>query len=368
MNVSKSDNSKASGPLALPTDLIRTVAIVLVILLHASNEYYGTVAKTTFETNLYWWTSTVYKSIAIPCVPLFIMLSGALLLQPSKMNEPVRVFLKKRLSRIGLAFVFWGIVYLAWAFVVTGVPFTIQNAIQGAVKGIFTGPYYHFWFLYVLAGLYLITPLLRIIIGYGERKIVQYLIILWFLGVAVAPLFGLAAGYTLLNGVFVIGGWVGYFVMGTYLQRTTINFRSSSLYLLLIAGTILTIFSTWTMNFTFSSLNQYNFFMDDLAANVILASVMMFIILSRFPVNWPRTNKLRQNSIIGAISKNTLPIYLFHIIILESLQKGYFGFKLSLTTINPIIEIPLITFVTLFITLGLILLMKKVPILKRVIG
>jgi hypothetical protein len=56
------------------------------------------------------------------------------------------------------------------------------------------------------------------------------------------------------------------------------------------------------------------------------------------------------------------------VIILESLQRGYFGFKLSLTIINPIIGVPLITIVTFFITFGLVLIMGKIPVLKKLIG
>jgi len=44
---------------------------------------------------------------------------------------------------------------------------------------------------------------------------------------------------------------------------------------------------------------------------------------------------------LKVVSQNSLSIYLFHVIVLEALQKGYLGFKKSVTTINPIIEIPL---------------------------
>jgi surface polysaccharide O-acyltransferase-like enzyme len=359
------DNQKNKDSVSLPADLIRTIGIVLVILLHASNEYYGAIVRTPLETNVYWWTTTVYKSIAIPCVPLFIMLSGTLLLRSSKVNEPIRVFLKKRLSRIGLAFLFWGAVYLAWAFFITGNPVTFSNVTQGIVKGLFTGPYYHFWFLYVIAGLYLITPILRAVVGFGERKILRYLVVLWLVGIAIIPPIQLVAGFNILN-VFVIGGWIGYFVLGTYLQR--VHVRSSVLYGLLAAGIVWTIMSTWAMNFAFSGLGQYNFFMDDLSANVLLASVALFMILSKVSADWPGSKHPNLSKFVHAISINTLPIYLFHIIILESLQKGFFGFKLSLTVINPIIEVPLLTAITLLITLGLVLVMKKIPIIKKLIG
>jgi hypothetical protein len=53
--------------------------------------------------------------------------------------------------------------------------------------------------------------------------------------------------------------------------------------------------------------------------------------------------------------------------IIESIQRGYFGFAINRNTINPIIEVPLLTTITLFSSLAIILLLKKVPYLKKLI-
>jgi surface polysaccharide O-acyltransferase-like enzyme len=297
---------------------------------------------------------------------LFFLLSGALLLQPAKLDEPIRVFLKKRLSRIGLAFAFWSAVYLAWSFYITQVPVTLSNVGQGILYDLFSGAYYQFWFIYLIVGLYLITPILRVIIANGDLKIIRYLILLWFVGVAIVPLIQLASGYTLNSTVFVIGGWVGYFVLGSYLQR--VKLRSAILYGLLIIGFVWTIFGMWLMNYPLNAMGQNNFFFGYLTVNVIIGSVALFMILIKFHPDWPGSNHKITSRIAQAISRNTLPIFLFHVIILESFERGFFGFTLSVTTLNPIVEIPLITVLTLFITLGLVLLMRKVPVLKKLIG
>ena len=352
----------SSQRIAIPDDLIRTLAIALVVLLHASNE----TLQVSSMPLAYWWTAVVYKSLALSCVPLFVLLSGALLLQPAKLNEPIRVFLKKRLSRIGLAFAFWSAVYLAWSFYITQTPVTLSNIGQGILYDLFSGAYYQFWFIYLIVGLYLITPILRVIIASGNWRVIRYLILLWFVGVAVVPLIQLASGYTLNSTVFVIGGWVGYFVLGSYLQR--IKLRSAILYGLLIIGFVWTIFGIWLMNYPLSGMQQNFFFFDYLTANVIIGSAALFMILLKFRPDWPGSNHKITSRIAQAISKNTLPIFLFHVIILESFERGFFGFTLSVTTLNPIIEIPLITALTLFVTLGLVLLMRKVPVLKKLIG
>jgi surface polysaccharide O-acyltransferase-like enzyme len=87
----KSTDSKSAVSL-LPVDLIRTFAIVLVILLHASIEQVpAIVTGVNSDVVVQWWSVNIYDSLARPCVPLFVMLSGALLLQPSKVDESLRV-------------------------------------------------------------------------------------------------------------------------------------------------------------------------------------------------------------------------------------------------------------------------------------
>jgi surface polysaccharide O-acyltransferase-like enzyme len=352
----------SKGKLAIPDDLIRTLAIFLVVLLHSSLM----TLQLYPSSSAYWWTASVYKSIALPCVPLFIMLSGALLLQPVKVNEPIRVFLRKRLGRVGLAFAFWTVIYTIWSFYISRTPLTLANIGQSISFDLFGGAYYQFWFIYLIGGLYLITPILRVVITYGGDKMIRYLILVWFVGVAVVPLLQLATCFILNDNLFVIGGWVGYFVLGIYLLK--VKLRSALLFGLLVIGFVWTIFGVWLMNYPVIGVQRQNFFIDPLTANVIIGSVALFMILLKFRPDWPGSNQTVGKRLVQAISRNTLPIFLFHVIILESFERGFFGFTLSPLTLNPIIEIPLIANLTFFITLGLVLLMRKVPILNKLIG
>ena len=114
---------------------------------------------------------------------------------------------------------------------------------------------------------------------------------------------------------------------------------------------------------------QYTqFFHDASSFNVIITSIALFLILSTLSLPKSAIQISGTNRIFQLISKNTLPIYLFHVIVLETLQRGFLGFKISLNTMSPIIEIPLITAVTLFICLAVIVPLKKIPYVKRIIG
>ncbi len=364
MKISSHIDEAESNGLKVPVDLIRTFAIICVVLIHASIESYDQSVMTDPIIALYNGTTSAYQSVAIVAVPLFAMLSGALLLRPSKTYEPIRVFLKKRLSRLGLAFAFWSVVYFAWSFLVDGLPLTWQ----ALVSGIFVkGAYYHFWFFYLIGGLYLATPVLRIVVDKGGRAVTRYLLVLWFIGTSAMPLILLVSGYALNNMLFLFTGFIGYFVLGAYLQRV----RAPSWILVagLLVGVAWTLIGTYFLIYPLNWVGQYYFFFDTVSANVVLTSISIYMLLCKAPVNSPNKAKHpRLHAIVRFISVNTLPIYLFHAMILESIHRGYFGFRLSLVSMNPIIEIPLAAAVAFVITIALIWLIRRIPILRKLIG
>jgi surface polysaccharide O-acyltransferase-like enzyme len=357
--------SKDEG-IYLPVDLIRTVAIILVILLHAAIEPNPTLDLMSPSGVQLWWTSNVYDSIARSAVPLFIMLTGALLLQPNKTDEPLGIFFKKRWNRIGIPVMLWGAIFFAWDFLVKGQTPTLLFVLQGVLAG----PYVHFWYVYILIGLYLITPLLRIIVAHANWRTIKYFLTIWFVGTSIFPLLTLYSNISpqavwFRQNVFLLVGLLGYFVLGAYVAKLTI--RKSALAIMLVLSSVWTIIGTYFLIATLGK--QYSqFFLDASSFSVIIASVSLFLILSSIPTQKIETCFPRGNRVLKLISENTLPIYLFHLIVLETLQKGYLGFKISVTNINPIIEIPLVTAVTLLICLAIIVPLKKLPYVKRIIG
>jgi hypothetical protein len=180
------------------------------------------------------------------------------------------------------------------------------------------------------------------------------------------PLLQLCSGYSLNGTVFVMGGYIGYFVLGIYVQG--LSMPKKVMYGFLGLGFALTVASTWVMNFPLHPAGNAYFFFDYLTVNVIISSVALFMFLSQAKADWPGERWLRFRRIVKAIIVNTLPIFLLHVIIMETLLRGYLGFKLNLAAINHVIEIPLVTMLVLFISLALVLVMKKIPVLKRLIG
>lgn len=344
----------------IPVDLIRAVAIVLVLLLHASTESYSVELMSPQGVEI-WWASNVYDSIARVCIPLFVMLAGALLLQPCKADEPLRRFYRKRWDRLGLPVIFWSIIYFAWTVVVDGKALTLQSIVQKVL----TGSYYQFWFIYLLVGLYLLTPILRVALKYASRHVLKYTLVVWFVGTAVLPLLTLFGSYYLNSNVFVFTGWLGYYLLGAYL--TKVEIKRQLLYTGVIGGLLWTIAGSYLIVATLGE-RFSQFFYDGFSVNMIVASASLFLLLLQVSPQQLQIKYPRGNRVLRTISANTLPIFLFHVIVLESLQRGFLGFTLSITSINSFIAIPLSAALTLLICLAVIVPLKRIPYLKRLIG
>lgn len=153
----------------------RVIAIVAVVAIHSL----GTVVEENYANmGPDWWVANGFDSAARWSVPVFIMISGALALDPERGSQP-RKFLSKRVWRIGIPLVFWTAVYIIFR------RFYLQPDDDSWNPGIaiLTGsPFVQLYFLYVLAGLTLLTPFFRLLSVHGSRRL-QWGTGLIFLGI-----------------------------------------------------------------------------------------------------------------------------------------------------------------------------------------
>jgi surface polysaccharide O-acyltransferase-like enzyme len=179
------------------------------------------------------------------------------------------------------------------------------------------------------------------------------------------PLLELFLNYNLNSSLFLFTGYIGYFILGLYLLQVQV--KRSILVAGFIAGFVWTAVGTYLITATIGGSQQF-FFYDNLSLGVILASATLFLLLTTVQYDKVQSRFPKLNRLLHFISENSLGIYLFHFMVLDTLQNGYLGFKISLTTINPIVEIPLLTGITLLICLLVIYPLKKIPYLNKVIG
>jgi surface polysaccharide O-acyltransferase-like enzyme len=260
---------------AVNVDTIRVIAIVGVILIHASSDLTTNFMRFGL---LRWWMVDIYQSFGLMGVPLFLMLSGALLLNISKKDEDLVYFFKKRFTRIGLPFIFWSIIYFIWMFWVENRPFTLSFVVSGVLEG----PHFVLWYLYMLVGLYLVTPVLRVMVAHFSGRLFKYFLCVWFIGTTIPAIVVLLSSgqYHLSVNLFTIPFHVGYFVAGAYLVNVSV--RRWVLGVLTFLGFTLTVIATAIMAMFQIENGDISLFQLYYSPFVIFASFSFFVLLNSY--------------------------------------------------------------------------------------
>lgn len=173
-----------SGPRKQFLDVLRVLATCAVVLMHVL-----TGATDVTDASIV----PEYRSLLLSvmdlvtwCVPIFLMISGYLFLNPERtLTYPVMI--KKYCRRIALAILLFGVPYAASELVVAEKSFRVMM-IPEALKMTLTGhTWSHMWYLYLILFLYLITPLLKKVLQLLPVWSVVAVMALIFLGSSVAP-------------------------------------------------------------------------------------------------------------------------------------------------------------------------------------
>ena len=173
-----------SGPRKQFLDVLRVLATCAVVLMHVL-----TGATDVTDASIV----PEYRSLLLSvmdlvtwCVPIFLLISGYLFLNPERtLTYPVMI--KKYCRRIALAILLFGVPYAASELVVAERTFRVMM-IPEALKMTLTGhTWSHMWYLYLILFLYLITPLLKKVLQILPVWSVVAVMAVIFLGSSVAP-------------------------------------------------------------------------------------------------------------------------------------------------------------------------------------
>jgi surface polysaccharide O-acyltransferase-like enzyme len=342
-------------------DTIRFIAIILVIGVHTTNFPYRVLGSSITGLDVTnWFTIDAFGAVSMIGVPLFIMLTGALLLNPNKADEPLRVFYRKRWDRIGLPFIFWTIFYFAWSNLVLHKPLTPLNLADGLLNG----AYPILAYLYMLAGLYAITPMLRVLVKNLKRNAFMILLVIWFVGTIATPMIHTFLDPDFNPVSFTIVGWVGYYLMGIYLLNANIR-RSIAVLGVALAFTG-AIVGDWLITASAGE-NATGFFHNYMSLTIITAAVASFYLLTKLPANRYEKHK-NLNSFIHWVSENTLPIYLIHIIFVYAVQNILFGEFFYGAIPVSLIYVPVSVVLVFFASITTVFVLKKIPYVGKLIG
>ena len=164
-------------------------------------------ATATFEfvdmlsTN--WWVSNIYGSLSAWMIPVFMMISGASFLEPRRNVTPKKLY-QKNIVRMLSAFAFWTVFYAVYN-IVSG-----QELHNDFVTMIFEG-HFHLWFIPMIIGMYMLTPLLRPV-AENKKALISITIVTGLTGVIIPTLqdLGLFFDNTLFTGLNHFGFFSAY--------------------------------------------------------------------------------------------------------------------------------------------------------------
>jgi len=143
-------------------------------------------------------------------VPAFVMISGALFLNPSK-QATYSLFLNKYVKRVVLALVVFG---LPMCFI-EGFLIHDPNVFHFVCNWITGNSWAHIWYLYMLIGLYLMTPIIKpFVIGSTDKELTVALSVLFVLSSLLPTLRTMGIN---LNGYMLLPPYIFIYILGYWL-------------------------------------------------------------------------------------------------------------------------------------------------------
>lgn len=269
-------------------DIIRIFAFVFIVFLHTLNRQFGVDV----------WMGG-YATISIG-VNLFIMISGYLLLDKT---EETIVFFKKRILNILPLFLVFNIIYIYFGKIPI-MPILKGKAISAS----------HFWYIYMILGLYLLTPWLQKVLKYAEKETL-FVVFLWFLCNILNPYLRYFNFAEIPFSNFPLTGFIGYYILGYFVKKYDNKVKRTSFILIIVIyalGFLLSFLSTkYVLAVTGKRVSD---FFDKNSLGTFIMTISFFVF-------WCKFNFSKRDRIIKIVADSTYFAFLVHLIVLNFVIK-----------------------------------------------
>lgn len=221
-------------------DVLRLIAILLVIAVHCTDPFNASPESRADPEFNFW--GSVYGSALRACVPLFVMMTGFLLL-PVKQTMPA--FYRKRIPRVFFPFLIWSVLFdlAPWFIQAVGgsaelvtrfFPWepnpsaSLGDALQtiAMIPLTFTVYATPMWYIYALIGLYLYLPIFSAWVERASRREKRFFLLLWFVSLFIPYLTEFVSRYhfgtcswNAFGTFYYFAGFNGYLLLGHYLGK-----------------------------------------------------------------------------------------------------------------------------------------------------
>jgi surface polysaccharide O-acyltransferase-like enzyme len=321
-------------------DVVRVVACLMVIMQHSPMPSLG-------EDNSVLLSAVSF--LTYPCVPLFFMVSGALLLPVEESSLGPLFFIRKRLSKVVFPTLFWTFFYIivgnqpiGWVNILS-IPFSPQDHLI-------------LWFMYVLIGLYLISPIISHWLRHASKIELEFYLALWFITLSFTHLekvLEIYEGY--YNSLYYFSGYIGYYLLGYYLH--TCNNGGGKLWVVVILLVVpIGIYGICKYLGVPLSFSAY------LSLFTAPMSISWFLGIKMLMCKYSLVDNMAH--IVERVSSLSFGIYLMHIFLLKEISWKICDY-LQLVGISQILLTIFVTFVLSFLFSWVI---SKLPYSNYLIG
>lgn len=340
-------------------ELLRIMACIGVIGIHAGSQHFRDMP---LDSSV-WAVSNFYHGINRFAVASFIMISGCLYLD-SKRTWNLRRLWKKNILPIAAAYIFWQMFYAVYKIITNGTLAKGGKAALVKFMVYISKSYFHLWYLPMLIGLLIITPMLWEIVNSARGKQWEEYMIVLFLVFQILPYtinyFPLPWKEHIMDILQtvqpeMVTGYIGYFILGHYLSHYEISKKLEHLVYVLGVILILAAIGLCYISSQKSGKPIQSFYENYTLAGFFWGS--SFFLFFKNYVSKIKWNE-KQEKRICYLGSCTFGIYLIHALIRDILHRiGIDSMMIS----NTAIAIPVLITMIFVLSLAAVMIIKKIP-------
>ncbi len=301
---------KATKPHFIFADILRVIAVLGVITIHSANYilYSG-----LYSHGFTWWFANIARSTSRVSVPLFVMLSGFLILGAAKKYTYAMVA-KKASHRLLVPLVFWYGLTVLWQAFFWHSPILVGEVLSNFLHAHTT----HFYYLQALIGLYLSVPLLLKIDQQLHSRF-KWLAVVGLFGYAalISSVSGAFPQLSLINAVTIFTVYLGYFYLGKLCHAMKTS--QKMLWVLAVVFIVTAILNASGMqNYVFNNFQSHAHYS---APGVVIMAVSLFILLRGLEATWAKWISAQPAKVLAHISASTYGMYLVHYMVKDVIER-----------------------------------------------
>jgi surface polysaccharide O-acyltransferase-like enzyme len=337
-------------------DSIKALACMCVVLIHVS----APLVISGDETSLTWWSTNILQAFIFWPVPVFIMISGYLLLR-EKSGETLRDFYRRRFISVALPALIWIGLYMLWGWQLKFYPSNWEHVWRMLLSG---NIFDHLYFLVVIIGLYLFVPFLRQFSAHTEGRMILIFGIMYTLFWVADYAINRQLGQWGRNAANFPLWYLGYFIMG-YGYRLLHEHGHLHPYRYRMLGGILAVqlvylWSKYSEAAATTAPIPYYYANEYFSLFIFLIAALLFPFL--LTSHWfERAGKTRFVQIVASAS---FGIYLIHIMFIDLSRRLFFDMHAPTTLTVSLLEGAGV----FIVSLGAIVVLQAIPGLRMLAG